>query len=35
MAMLDNTLTPEQIVVAATGTASGTKYSVVLKLNKT
>jgi hypothetical protein len=35
MAMLDNTATPEQIVVAATGTASGTKYSVVLKFNKT
>lgn len=35
MAMLDNTVTPEQIVVAATGTANGTKYSVVLKFNKT
>jgi hypothetical protein len=35
LAMLDNTVPPEQIVAAATGQSGNTKYSVVLRFNRT
>jgi hypothetical protein len=35
LAMLDNTVPPEQIVAAATGQSGNTKYSVVVRLNRT